>query len=216
MLCRTVPYRTVPHRTVPADWHTCNRDRWCWVLLPLATATTLAPKPGEGVSDYKEGSSRPESARGKLLHTFGNFTRLPNFALNLHCAQQPQSDKERTLFFFPLRNLVLDTTPHTTQSNSRTSAAPLRPQPSIDWGLHPLLDHVHLNPGACSITLICATGVVLNTTLTTTSITFTAATATTAVSQAVCLARLSAHATVAKQQLPLESPLWETQKITDS
>lgn len=113
---RTVPHRTAPYRALPADWQTCNRDCWCCCDF----ATTHAPKPGEGVSDYKEGSSRPESAQGKLLHTLGILHRpLPNFA-KLHCTQQPQSDKERTLFFFPLRNLVLDSTPHTTHTHSHS------------------------------------------------------------------------------------------------
>lgn len=165
ILCCAVPYRTrtVPHRTVPpaelAD------------LQPATAGAAAATfdcdyeaRPDEGVSDYKEGCSRPESAQGKLLHTLGILRRpLPNFA-KLHCLQQPQGDKERTLCFLSFatpcpRHDTAQRTHHIllTHIDTHTSATPLHPQPSIDWSPQFFWIAPILTLGACSITLSCAT-----------------------------------------------------------
>lgn len=197
-----MPYRTAPapYRTVPClalqTGSPANRD--CLLLLLLSTATT---RPGEGVSDYKEGCSRPESAQGKTSPHFGNFASAPSkfCQITLLAATPSKVIKRVPSVFLPLRNLVLDTTPHCAHtqhpprthahrlSHTRTnsSATSSHPQPSIDRNSQTSLDHAQLNFGACSIPLSCAAKCGIQTTLGTTSTTFATAVATTSASQVV-------------------------------
>lgn len=139
MLCRTVPH---PHRTAP--YRACRlADLQPRRLLLAATLDwTATTRPGEGVSDYKEGCSRPESAQGKLLHTLGILHRAPTKILPNYIARSdPKVIRSEPSVFFPLRHLVLDTTPHIphtahhsplTHIDTLTGATPLYPQHSID------------------------------------------------------------------------------------